>query len=73
MIGKPYSENIAQLIDKKVQDMLLTVYENTKTLLLENKDELKKLAQLLLNKEVVYQKDLEIILGKRHKESTVNI
>jgi cell division protease FtsH len=73
MIGKPYSENMAQLIDKKVQDMLLIAYENTKNLLLENKDELKKLAQLLLKKEVVYQKDLEIILGKRHKESTVNI
>lgn len=65
MLGKPYSENMAQLIDKEVQDLVNTAYERTKNLLVEHKDELENLAQLLLKKEVVEKKDLENILGKR--------
>lgn len=65
MLGKPYSENMAQLIDKEVQDLIITAYERTKNLLMEHKTELEKLAQLLLKKEVVEKEDLEMILGKR--------
>lgn len=65
LLGKPYSENMAQLIDKEVQDLIITSYERTKALLLEHRDELEKLAQLLLKQEVVEKEDLENILGKR--------
>lgn len=65
MLGKPYSENMAQLIDKEVQDLITTAYERTKNLLMEHRTELEKLAQLLLKKEVVEKEDLETILGKR--------
>jgi len=72
LFGKPYSENMAKLIDNEVQDLVATAYKKTKDLLLEHKGELEKLAQLLLKKEVVYREDLESILGKRTKENRVN-
>ena len=66
LFGKPYSENMAQLIDKEVQDLIATAYQRTKNLLLKHRSQLEKLAQLLLKKEVVYKDDLEEILGKRN-------
>jgi cell division protease FtsH len=65
MLGKPYSENMAQQIDKEVKDLVTTAYERTKALLLEHRDKLEKLAQLLLKQEVVEKEDLEAILGER--------
>ena len=65
LLGKPYSENMAQQIDKEVKELVTTAYERTKSLLLEHRDELEKLAQLLLKQEVVEKEDLEEILGKR--------
>ena len=65
LLGKPYSENMAQQIDKEVKELVTTAYERTKNLLLEHRDELEKLAQLLLKQEVVEKEDLEEILGKR--------
>ncbi len=65
LLGKPYSENMAQQIDKEVKELVTTAYERTKNLLLEHRGELEKLAQLLLKKEVVEKEDLEEILGKR--------
>lgn len=65
LLTKPYSENMAQLIDKEVQTLIGTIYEKIRNLLLEHKDELEELAELLLNKEVAEKKDLENILGKR--------
>src|SRR5690606_10236901 len=65
MLGKPNSENMAQQIDKEVQNLVTSAYERTKNLLLEHKDELEKLAQLLLKQEVVEKEDLIGILGKR--------
>ena len=68
LLGKPYSENMAQLIDKEVQNLIITAYNRTKVLLLAHREELEKLAQLLLQKEVVEKEDLEEILGKRSTE-----
>ena len=68
LFGKPYSENMAQLIDKEVQDLINTAYDKTKKLLLVHKKELETLAKLLLKQEVVYKEDLEKILGKRSTE-----
>jgi cell division protease FtsH len=56
---------MAQLIDKEVQELIGTIYDKIRDLLLEHKDELEELAELLLNKEVAEKKDLEKILGKR--------
>lgn len=66
LLGKPYSENMAELIDKEVHDLVTTAYERTKKLLRDHKAKLEQLAQLLLKKEVVYKDDLERILGKRN-------
>jgi len=65
MLGKPYSEDMAKKIDKEVQDLIVTAYERTKNLLKEHRNELEKLAQLLLKQEVVEKEELEGILGKR--------
>ena len=70
---KPYSEKMAESIDREVQDLINTAYESTKSILREHEAELKKLAQLLLKKEVAEQEDLEKILGKRNSETeTIN-
>ena len=71
-LGKPYSENMAKLIDKEVQDLIISSYESVKILLINHKNELENLAKLLLKKEVVYLEDLEQILGKRIKEIPLN-
>ncbi|MEX1382641.1 ATP-dependent zinc metalloprotease FtsH [Lutibacter sp.] len=71
-LGKPYSENMAMLIDKEVKDLIDTSYTRTKNLLTKHKNELETLAKLLLKKEVVYLEDLEIILGKRTKKNPEN-
>lgn len=68
LLGKPYSEHTAKLIDNKVQSLINESYIKTFNLLEKHKDELEKLAQLLLQKEVVYQEDLELIMGKRLTE-----
>lgn len=72
-LGKPYSENMAMLIDKEVQDLIVSSYNRTIELLLKHKSKLESLGQLLLKKEVVYLEDLEKILGKRTKEIPVHM
>ncbi len=73
MFGKPYSEKMAEIIDKEVQELVTMAYERTKHLLIEHKAQLEELAQLLLKKEVVEKEDLEHILGKREmKQLTGN-
>lgn len=62
---KPYSEATAQLIDKQVQQVIAEAHKCTEDILLQKRAELDSLAQLLLDKEIVYKEDLERILGKR--------
>ncbi len=62
---KPYSEKTAQLIDDEVRQLISDIYEKTKKLLLENQVGLITLAEKLLEKEILFQSDLEEILGKR--------
>lgn len=61
---KPYSEYTAELIDQEVSNLVEAMYTRTLTLLDENKDKLMKLAELLLEKEVIFREDLENIFGK---------
>lgn len=62
---KPYSEKTAELIDEEVRTLIDAVYQRTKDLLTEKRDGLDKLANKLLEKEILFQSDLESILGKR--------
>ncbi|MCA0933302.1 ATP-dependent zinc metalloprotease FtsH [Lutimonas saemankumensis] len=66
---KPYSEDMAQKIDKEVQNLITSCYERTKKLLLDHQDELEVLTQLLITKEVVEKDELERIMGKRQRSS----
>lgn len=62
---KPYSEKTAERFDQEVKEILETAYSRAKGILSENKDKLTKLAQHLLEKEVIFKEDLETIFGKR--------
>lgn len=62
---KPYSEKTAELIDKEISNTIETQYSRAKKLLTENRDKLDALAKMLLEKEVIFKDDLEIIFGKR--------
>ena len=63
--SKPYSEQTAQVIDKEISKIIEKQYNRAITLLKKSKDKLKKLADRLLEKEVIFKDDLETILGKR--------
>lgn len=63
--NKPYSEKTSEMIDQEVRKLIAEVYERTKELLTVNREGLEKLAQKLLEKEILFQADLEEILGKR--------
>ncbi len=62
---KPYSEKTAELIDKEVKKIIDEAYFRAKEILSNNKDKLVKLAEKLLEKEVIFKEDLEEIFGKR--------
>jgi cell division protease FtsH len=62
---KPYSDATAELIDKEVKTLIEGAYQRTKNLLVEKRRELEVLAQELLKKEVIFQHDLELLIGKR--------
>ncbi|WP_286756670.1 MULTISPECIES: ATP-dependent zinc metalloprotease FtsH [Roseivirga] len=70
--NKPYSEDTAKTIDEEVKKIVAQAYERTKQLLLEKKKELEILAKELLDKEILFQSDLEGLIGKRpfEKETT---
>lgn len=63
--GKPYSDKTAEMIDIEVRTLINTVYEETKEMLNKHRDGLEKIAQALLQKEIIFQSDLEELLGKR--------
>ena len=62
---RPYSEATAELIDKEVKKMIAEQYERAKRLLLEKKEGHNALAQLLVEREVIFADDVEKIFGKR--------
>lgn len=62
---KPYSESTAETIDAEVRNLVEAAYERTKKLLMEKKDKLEILANELLKKEIIFQSDLERLIGKR--------
>jgi cell division protease FtsH len=62
---KPYSETTAKLMDEEVLKMVNEQYERAKQILSEHKDGHAKLAQLLVDREVIFADDVEAIFGKR--------
>ncbi|WP_026837824.1 ATP-dependent zinc metalloprotease FtsH [Gillisia sp. JM1] len=62
---KPYSEKTAELIDREVSNLIETQYQRAIALLEANKDKLSQLADILLEKEVIFKDDLQKIFGNR--------
>lgn len=64
-LSKPYSEKTAELIDKEVKDLIQDIHDRTLGILTDNRAGFEKLAELLLEKEVIFSDDLEKIFGPR--------
>ena len=62
---RPYSDTTARLIDEEVQKMINEQYARAKQILTEHKDGHAQLAQLLVDREVIFAEDVERIFGKR--------
>lgn len=63
--NKPYSEATAQTIDEEVRKIIDLAYKRTRQLLIDKREQLEVVAQKLLEKEIIFQSDLEQLLGKR--------
>ena len=63
--NKPYSEHTAELIDSEVKQMIAEQYDRAKRILTEHKEGHNRLAELLIEKEVIFAEDVEAIFGKR--------
>jgi cell division protease FtsH len=63
--SKPYSEDTAMVIDKEISTLIESQYQRAIDILSENKDKLNMLADILIEKEVIFKDDLEAIFGKR--------
>lgn len=78
MLSKPYSEQTAQVIDEEVSSIVEAAYARAKEIITLNKENVIKLANLLLEKEVIFREDVEMIFGKRlfdndrHAEEVAN-
>ncbi|MCR5861971.1 ATP-dependent zinc metalloprotease FtsH [Flavobacterium sp. J372] len=68
--SKPYSEETARIIDEEISTLIEQQYQRAIAILEENKDKLNKLADILIEKEVIFKDDLEDIFGKRPHEKS---
>ena len=62
---KPYSDDTAKVIDEEVRKLIDTAYKRTVALLTEKREELNKIAEALLAKEILFKSDLDELIGKR--------
>lgn len=62
---KPYSDETAKMIDHEVRVLIDGAYEKTKKLLVEKREDVEKLAHALLEREVLFQSDVEALIGRR--------
>jgi len=62
---KPYSDETAKMIDHEVRKLIDEAYIKTKNLLIEKRADVEKLAHALLEREVLFQSDVELLIGKR--------
>ena len=63
--SKPYSDETAKVIDKEISDLIESQYQRAIQLLTDNKEKLNELADVLIEKEVIFKDDLERIFGQR--------
>jgi cell division protease FtsH len=63
--SKPYSDDTAKIIDTEISELIEGQYQRAIVILEENKDKLNQLADILIEKEVIFKDDLETIFGKR--------
>lgn len=70
---KPYSDETAKLIDEEVRKLIDAAYDRTKKLLTEKKHEVETLATALLEREVLFQSDVEALIGRRPFEDKKHI
>ena len=66
---KPYSEHTAKLIDEEISKIVEEQYGRAIQILRQNVEKLVQLAELLLEKEVLFKENLEDLLGKREEKS----
>ena len=71
--SKPYSEDTARVIDFEISKLIEEQYQRAIHLLETNKEKLTQLADILIEKEVIFKDDLETIFGKRPFEKEENI
>jgi len=65
MFTKPYSDDTAKVIDEEVRKLIYAAYQRTIALLTEKREQLNKIAQALLAKEILFKADLDELIGKR--------
>jgi cell division protease FtsH len=63
--NKPYSEATSERIDKEAKGLIEEAYARTKGLLMKHREHLEVIAKELLEKEILFQSDLERLIGKR--------
>jgi len=63
--SKPYSDETAKVIDEEISTLIEGQYQRAIQILEENKEKLNQLADILIEKEVIFKDDLEAIFGKR--------
>lgn len=63
--SKPYSDETAKVIDAEISELIEGQYQRAIQILEKNKDKLNQLADILIEKEVIFKDDLEAIFGKR--------
>ncbi len=68
---KPYSEDTAKAIDQEVSRLIEEQYQRARKILLDNREKHAELANLLLEREVIFSEDLENIFGKRKVKNHV--
>lgn len=69
---KPYSERTAQIIDEEINKIIEEQYKRAIEILTQNQEKLITLAELLLEREVIFKEDLETIFGKRPHEISLS-
>ena len=72
-LGKPYSEKTAELIDAEAKEFIDKAHRTALEVLKANMDGFIKLAELLLEKEVIFSEDLERIFGERKAAGNTNV
>jgi cell division protease FtsH len=63
--NKPYSEKTSELIDAEIKELIDTAFTRAKDILIKNAKGHKQLAELLLEREVIFTEDMENIFGQR--------